>query len=260
MSLVFKRSDQELSDWIRRELVLERELKIGDKGPAVKRLQEWLNLRGYGLSIDSDYGRVTADAVRRFQVAKRLSPTGRANERTFAKLVEPMRAVLRQGRRSRSVNAGVLTYAKAHLAQNPREVGGPNRGPWVRLYMKGAEDLPWCAGFVSFVLGQAVESVQAAMPIAGSFSCDALAAQAKQANLFVAERNPRPAIPSGSIFLVRRTETDWTHTGFVAEAQTEFFRTIEGNTNDDGVREGYEVCTLTRGYAAKDFEIGRAHV
>lgn len=255
MGLLFKRSDQELSAWIRQELVLGRELGVGDKGPEVERLQEWLNLRNYGLVIDSDYGRVTADAVRRFQLANGLSPTGRANQQAFSKLVEPMRAALRQApRRSRGVNAGVLTYAKAHLAQNPREVGGPNRGPWVRLYMKGAEDLPWCAGFVSFVLGQAVESVQAAMPIPGSFSCDALAAQAKRANLFLPERDARrPAIRSGSIFLVRRTESDWTHTGFVSDARAEFFRTIEGNTNDDGVREGYEVCTLTRKYEHKDF-------
>ena len=52
---------------------------------------------------------------------------------------------------------------------------------------------------------------------------------------------------------MRKTPTDWTHTGIVAEIHPEFFRTIEGNTNDDGVREGYEVCTLTRSYTSKDF-------
>lgn len=30
-------------------------------------------------------------------------------------------------------------------------------------------------------------------------------------------------------------------------------RTIEGNTNDDGSREGYEVCARTRDYNEMDF-------
>jgi peptidoglycan hydrolase-like protein with peptidoglycan-binding domain len=36
-------------------------------------------------------------------------------------------------------------------------------------------------------------------------------------------------------------------------AAAETFRTIEGNTNDDGVREGYEVCARTRNYKKRDF-------
>lgn len=231
------------------ELVLGGEVARGDKGPAVKRVQEWLNLHGYGLGIDGDFGRVSEDAVRRFQRAKRLRQDGRVGKRTFDKLVEPMRTAL-QKRRASSVAAAVLSLAKAHLAQNPREVGGPNRGPWVRLYMNGAEGLPWCAGFVTFILARAAAAARAPMPIAGSVSCDQLAAQGKAANRFLAGPN---GLKPGAIFLVRKTDTDWTHTGFVSEVHPEFFRTIEGNTNDDGVREGYEVCTLTRSYQSKDF-------
>jgi hypothetical protein len=113
--------------------------------------------------------------------------------------------------------------------------------------MNGMEGQPWCAGFVSFVLAQAAAAVKKPMPIAGSVSCDALAAQAKAVNRF--SQNGR----AGSIFLVRKTPSDWTHTGFVVEAREDRFFTIEGNTNDDGEREGYEVCTLSRGYASKDF-------
>jgi hypothetical protein len=119
--------------------------------------------------------------------------------------------------------------------------------------MNGVEGQPWCAGFVSFVLAQASESARARMPIAGSVSCDQLAAQAKAANRFLAESDAAAGLPPGSIFLVRKTPTDWTHTGFVAEARPDLFYTIEGNTNDDGEREGYEVCTLSRGYKNKDF-------
>ena len=62
-----------------------------------------------------------------------------------------------------------------------------------------------------------------------------------------------PVVMGGSIFLVRRTPTDWTHTGLVTDAVPVAFDTIEGNTNDDGDREGFEVCSRSRGYASKDF-------
>jgi hypothetical protein len=241
-----------MSEWIHRELTLHTTLARGannDKA-AVKRVQEWLNLHGFGMGIDGGYGPVTADGVKRFQAAKKLPANGKVDETTYAKLVAPLRAVLRRAtKRPANLHAAVLHFAALHLAQHPVEIGGPNRGPWVRLYMKGQEDQPWCAGFVTFVLGQAAEAMGAPMPIAGSVSCDQLAAQAKQADLLVGQDDARP----GAIFLVRKTDADWIHTGFVVEKRPEFFRTIEGNTNDDGVREGYEVASLTRSYASKDF-------
>jgi hypothetical protein len=33
------------------------------------------------------------------------------------------------------------------------------------------------------------------------------------------------------------------------------FETIEGNTNDSGDREGFEVCARVRGYDSKDFVV-----
>jgi len=238
------------------ELLFERELGLRDKGPGVKRVQEWLNLHGYGLSIDSDFGGITEDGVKRFQKAKRIKQTGRVDKKTFSALVAPMSAVVEKPvRKPKNFGVAMLTYAKAHLAQHPVEVGGPNRGPWVRLYMDGneGEQWAWCAGFATFVLKQATALMGTAMPLAGSFGCDQLAAQAKAKNIFLNEGRAPNELGPGSLFLVRKSPTDWTHTGIVAEVHPEFFRTIEGNTNDDGVREGYEVCTLTRSYAGKDF-------
>jgi hypothetical protein len=103
---------------------------------------------------------------------------------------------------------------------------------------------------------QAAETLGIKAPIKGSFSCDSLAAQARSAGIFLSERAATPAkIPSGSLFLVRRTSTDWTHTGIVSDARNTVFETLEGNTNDDGDREGYEVCERRRGYGKKDFII-----
>jgi hypothetical protein len=91
-------------------------------------------------------------------------------------------------------------------------------------------------------------------PIGGSFSCDQLAAQAKAAGKFVAGRDlAGETVPAGSLFLVRNTDTDWTHVGIVEASDPLQITTIEGNTNDDGSREGYEVCRRKRGYTGKDF-------
>jgi hypothetical protein len=94
-----------------------------------------------------------------------------------------------------------------------------------------------------------------AAPIAGSFSCDALAEQAKNAGLFIAEKDMArmTARPECCLFLVRRIPDDWTHTGIVSGFESELFTTIEGNTNDEGSRNGYEVCIRHRSYKEKDF-------
>jgi hypothetical protein len=254
---VFETSTAELSSWIRAEVELEREVSAGNRGNAVRRVQEWLNLHGFGIAIDEAFGPVTERAVSQFQTHSGLAATGVVDATTYAAMVAPMTQVLRQ-RLNMSVGTGdaVLDYARAHLAVHPREVGGQNRGPWVRLYMLGSEGeaFPWCAGFVTFLIEQACQSMLIDKPIAGSGSCDSLAAQAKAAGRFLPESQVVAAnLPAGSIFLVRRTDTDWTHTGLVTGGDGVAFDTIEGNTNDDGVREGFEVCARSRGYAGKDF-------
>lgn len=256
---VFVQETSELEDWIRQEVETQWQLMVGASGLPVRRLQEWLTLRGYGLAIDGTFGPVTAEVVNRFQEDSFLNATGQVDEETFACLVQPMREILRQRlTECESVSVAVLEYARAHLEQHPREVGGQNRGPWVRLYMKGNEgkDWPWCAGFVTFILQQATESLNVSMPIPGSFSCDKLVTQARDADLFLSEADARNSeIPPGSIFLVRDAEDDnnWTHAGIVEKADELDFQTIEGNTNDAGDREGYEVCSRSRGYGHKDF-------
>jgi hypothetical protein len=125
--------------------------------------------------------------------------------------------------------------------------------------MKGNEGpaWPWCAGFASYCIKQAHESLGVPVPIALSFSCDSLAASAKERGIFLREpaAEDRTAIPPGSLFLNRRTTTDWIHTGVVVETGSELYSTIEGNTNDDGNPEGFEVCARVRGYGKKDFII-----
>ncbi|HEY6155914.1 MAG TPA: peptidoglycan-binding domain-containing protein [Gemmatimonadales bacterium] len=240
------------------DLVLDRDYKRGDQGVKVRLIQEWLCLDGFQVVIDGAFGPATEVAVRQFQVQAGVEVDGVVGPITFSRLVLPItRALAPVAADSASLGAMVVSYAKQHLAQRPREVGGQNSGPWVRLYMNGHDgpEWPWCAGFASFMLTQACTSVSVPVPVTPSVSCDSLAASAKQNGRFIAEAEvtDRARLTPGSLFLNRRTATDWVHTGVILDAQAEVFQTIEGNTNDDGSREGYEVCQRVRGYASKDF-------
>jgi hypothetical protein len=111
-------------------------------------------------------------------------------------------------------------------------------------------------------MAQASEIHGETKPISGSLSCDHLTTQARDAGRFISEksldRTPADFSDAGlgtcCIFLVRRTSSDWTHTGFAFDFKSNgTFATIEGNTNDEGSREGFEVCMRFRGRENKDF-------
>ncbi len=240
------------------DLDLDKQYKKGMKGKKVRLIQEWLCLHGYHIVIDGDFGDATDAAVRQFQKQKTLKPDGVVGDRTFEKLVLPMTTALEEiSPGKKGLGQTVVAYAEKHLEQHPLEVGGQNKGPWVRLYMQGNEgsEWAWCAGFASFILKQACKSLNVSPPVQTSFSCDSLAASAKERGLFLkeSEAKEKNAVAPGSLFLVRRTTTDWVHTGIVLSAEINIFHTIEGNTNDDGDREGYEVCRRIRNYEGKDF-------
>jgi len=127
----------------------------------------------------------------------------------------------------------------------------------VRLYMKGNEgpDWPWCAGFASFMLEKACGTPDTAAPIRSSFSSSELATRAREREILVKGSNPADKIRvgPGSFFLVPGTGTPYNHVGIVENVDGEVFRTIEGNTNDEGTHNGYEVCQNIRTYARYDF-------
>ena len=154
-----------------------------------------------------------------------------------------------------------VKVAGQHLAENPIEVGADNCGPWVRLYMDGKDGRGqlWCAGFVCFVVAQAALALDQDLPFQRQVGVDQLVADAKTSSRFIAEQDLGKAsqrlnkLRPGCLFAVRKTATDWTHIGIVIEVGSEGFKTIEGNTNDEGARNGFEVCMRSRGYKNKDF-------
>lgn len=246
-----------LGAWIRDEIEIDGTITRGARGRKARKVQEWLSLHGIGLVIDEDYGGITERCVRSFQSMNGLPETGEVDKPTFETMTAPMRSVLFPlDRTPDTFSETMAAIARRHLAVHPLEVGGPNCGPWVRLYMKGQQgrEWAWCAGFMTFLMEQAAEQRGEKTPIKGSVSCDIMASQAKQAGAFLKERDATAEqLVDGSLFLVRRTSTDWTHVGMVLDADDGAFGTLEGNTNDEGSREGFEVCARVRGYSSKDF-------
>ncbi len=239
------------------EATFVSDLAPGARGARVRFVQEWLCLHDVHVAIDGGYGPATAAGVRDFRAKRGLPAGDRVDRATFEALVAPMRAALAPlPLRVATLGQMVVAYAQQHLAQHPREVGGQNMGPWVRLYMDGNQGAawPWCAGFATLVLKQAAHALGVPVPVARTFSCDVLAGSATANQCFVGGATPgaREVTP-GSLFLVRRTRNDWEHVGIVTAVEGDVFRTIEGNTNDAGHREGYEVCARVRGFDRKDF-------
>jgi hypothetical protein len=245
------------------ETKLDKNYHKGDSGPYVRLIQEWLSLNGINLVIDGVFGSATDAAVRKFQTINTLAVDGEVGPITYGRLIEPVTNALKPiPVNGRSVDEMVAAYAQQHLKQHPREVGGQNMGPWVRYYMRGNEgvDWPWCAGFISTLVKQACKSLRIPLPIKLSDSCIELAKNAMNRNLFLSETDvltDKNNLKPGSIFLNRKSPDQWSHTGIVIAVEPEVFHTIEGNTNDEGSSEGYEVCQRIRSYPGKDFILTR---
>ena len=63
-------------------------LRRGAKGESVELLQELLNVNGYQVKVDGDFGVLTENAVREFQKANRLVVDGVVGSNTWKKLKE----------------------------------------------------------------------------------------------------------------------------------------------------------------------------
>lgn len=292
-----------LPAWAQAELAYPGALGVGAKDnptssdPAnrsgVRRVQEWLTLAGVNVLVDGDFGPATLRALRAYAAGIEPTPPNALTPAVWSALTRPMARALDirpllapvPGAPPEPLGNAVRRVALTHLKAHPREVGGANRGPWVRLYCKGHDGAAyaWCAGFVSFVVQQAAALVGVAPPLVYTLSCDALAADASKKGLLLsgsAVASGQIAPPSASlahgaarsgtrsetggcgVFLVRNPKNakDWTHTGLAYDFErgkggkgVVSFLTVEGNSNDEGSREGYEVCARARGMTSVDF-------
>jgi len=125
------------------------------------------------------------------------------------------------------VNIKIVEIAKSFLGQ--KEVG-QNKGPIVKL-VAGTEGIPWCAGFVTYVYGQAgyvFEGLQNRLYVPYLYNWG------KKRGFLTSTPEP------GDIFVLRTLK----HTGLVELVDGDVVHTIEGNYRNMVTRNQRDRKTL----------------
>ncbi|MBY0505223.1 MAG: peptidoglycan-binding protein [Bryobacteraceae bacterium] len=217
------------------EWEFQADIPYGQKNARVKLVQEWVTYHGHPTKIDGEYGPATELSVKGFQADNGLPVAGRVvNQATFDALVSPMVRATSAIASGAALAEVALQYARQHLRESPKEIGGDNCGPWVRLYMKGREGDPWawCAGFATTILQAAAKTVGTTSPYPYEVWVPNLAAMGKAKGTYFKVRTMADAVRvrPGYLFLVPGGANFWSHVGIVESVAGEAFRTIEGNS------------------------------
>lgn len=131
-----------------------------------------------------------------------------------------------------------LAAYHADVLKVQEEPKGSNRGPWVDRYLSAAgvePGQPWCASFVTFLLEQVGKMPAVSGP----------AAVRNWAKWARANRRLRNVPMRGDLFYLLNADGTG-HIGIVLEVVGGEIRTIEGNSNNNGSREGYAVVRHQR--------------
>jgi hypothetical protein len=115
-----------------------------------------------------------------------------------------------------------------------------NAGPAVEKYLKSVglgKGYSWCMAFMYWCTKEA--SIQLGVTNPLTKTAGVLAMYNAEKNLVVTKPQP------GDLFIMDFGKGQG-HTGIVEKVVKDTVHTIEGNTNDEGSREGYEVCRRQR--------------
>lgn len=119
--------------------------------------------------------------------------------------------------------------------------GNKNTGPQVDEYLKSVGLGPgysWCMAFVYWCYGEAAKQLGVVNPLAKT---GGVLDQWNRRRLHFGYVQPMP----GDIFIMDFGK-GLGHTGLITKVEGLWIYTIEGNSNDEGSREGYEVCQRRR--------------
>jgi len=266
-----------------KELKLKGMVQVGDNNEDAKRVQEWLNLYPFFdpsfqvvCSIDGEFGPQTERAVKNFQDHKDLEVDGVVGPMTWDALTEPMQLAydceriaedLKLTKPRFTARQAIVACAYQHLLAFPRELRNKNEGPWVRAYMGGKDGSAWawCVGSTLSIIDQglSMKDLKFTDYLPNTYSCDKLGSDAIKKETLIRNEDLRKmtfeqlkeTVKPGDIVNVVRTPTDWTHTALILEVHESHFVTWEGNTNDEGSREGFEVCLRKRKFRSQNLDV-----
>ena len=165
------------------------------------------------------------------------------------------------------VNSNILnteTLAAAALQAAESQIGqcekpkGSNSGPMVNEYLHAVGLAPgyaWCQAFVYWSYETAAKKLNLVNPVVKTGSVhdcwNRCLANSTVTKLLKADVSQRPdLIQPGDQFILLFSGNEG-HTGIVEKVEGAILHTIEGNSNTDGSREGYEVVRHQRNIADK---------
>ena len=134
-----------------------------------------------------------------------------------------------------------IAISNEGVSENPK---GSNSGPEVDIYLKSVglkKGNPWCMAFVYWCVNTACKELDMPNPLIRTGGV------LRQWNETILRKYPAraTAVKPGDIFIMEFGHGTG-HTGIVEKVAGGMIYTIEGNTNDDGSREGYEVARRQR--------------
>ena len=209
------------------------------------------------LAVDGEYGVQTADAVELFQIrhtdihGRPLEVDRKVGSDTWGALFGRETIHSSSPESKDNLLAKVLEVALGEVGVR-EEPAGSNKGKRVQQYQRSVgidPGEPWCAAFVFFCFATASQQLEVTNPMETEDCKTGLVVdlwnRARRANKVAtishddALDDPSKVKP-GMIFIIS-TESGHGHTGLVESVTGNRLETVEGNTNDDGSREGIGV-------------------
>jgi len=224
-------------------------LREGDTGSDVEALQRKLVERGYPVGVDGDFSANTSAAVRAFQ-SQNLDSNGAPlvfdgtvgpltwwslrNSKPFAQTIASVdfTRLPEASFGGSALGRATLQVAIDELKAGAGEIGGDNRGPFVKKYLPAGvpEGSSWCASFVSWCAQQASARTGVAMPFKYSAGARAILADFTTKGWGKAPETAYEPKPGDLVFWWRVRFDAWQgHVGFVHHVKDGQLYTIEGN-------------------------------
>lgn len=223
-------------------------LKKGSQGASVTTLQELLRELDFNIPVTGVFDSATEKAVKIFQASHLdkhnipLEVDGKVGDLTMWALKHP-RSKVTDGvidyKKMPPASAGgtaigrkALEFAIGELVAGAGEVGGNNKGPWVRKYLQPTglpEGNSWCAAFISWCFLQAANGNSAAMPFKYTAGARNIFNQFRQKGWTFDGSGPQ--LEPGDIVAWWRISmpSGFGHIGIVHHFEDGFIYTIEGN-------------------------------
>ena len=223
-------------------------IKKGSQGAAVTELQNILRELDYNIPVTGIFDTATYKAVRNFQSRHLdkhnipLEVDGEVGEITWWALQNPKSKV--QGG---AIDYGViptpsfggstmgrtaLQFAIEELNAGAGEVGGNNKGPWVKKYLQPvglSEGHSWCAAFISWGFLQAAGGDKKNMPFKYTAGARNIYNQLKQKG-FIYDASTTQPLPGDIVTWWRVSmSSGFGHIAIVHHYKDGFLYTLEGN-------------------------------